>query len=152
MDVITDGLGSDLLSTRRAAATAMQDVVEEPPAEPVLKAATDSDIQVRAAAIKALGKVDDEKVIVPLIEALRSQDDAVRGAAADALKEAGELAVMPLVDLISSEQNEGTLYKAIQVLGHIGDKRAVKALEKVYEEDKRALVKQEAAIALNKIE
>jgi HEAT repeat protein len=56
------------------------------------------------------------------------------------------------VDLIGSEQDEGTLYKAVQILGDIGDERAVKALEKVYEEDSRSLVKQEAAIALNKIE
>ena len=59
---------------------------------------------------------------------------------------------MPLLELVDSEQDEGTLYKAIQVLGNIGDERAVKALEKVYEEDTRPLIKQEAAIALNKIE
>ena len=152
IDVITDGLGIDLLSARRSAAAAMQNVVEELPVEPLLKAAEDDDIQVKAAAIRALGKTKDAQAIAPLIEALKSKDDTARSAAADALKEAGELAVMPLVELIGHEQNEGTLYKAVQILGDIGDKRAVEALEKVYEEDTRPLVNQEAAAALNKIE
>jgi HEAT repeat protein len=152
MDVITDGLGIDLLSARRSAAAAMRDVVEEPPVEPLLKAAGDSDMQVKAAAIRALGKTNDAQAIAPLIEALKSKDDTARSAAADALKEAGELAVMPLVELIGREQDEGTLYKAVQILGDIGDERAVAALEKVYAEDTRPLVKQEAAAALNKIE
>jgi len=68
------------------------------------------------------------------------------------LKETGESAVMPLVDLIKQEQDIATLQKAIQTLGDIGDKRAVDTLEKVYAESKQPLVKQEAAVALNKIE
>jgi HEAT repeat protein len=152
VDVITDGLSIDLLSARRSAAEAMQNVVEEPPVEPLLKAAGDSDIQVRAAAIRALGKAKDAQAVAPLIDALKSGVDTVRAAAADALKEAGELAVMPLVELIGHEQDEGTLYQAVQILGDIGDRRAVEALEKVYAEDTRPLVRQEAATALNKIE
>ena len=79
-------------------------------------------------------------------------EDELYREAADALRETGELAVMQLVELIGYEQDEGTLYKAVQALGDIGDERAVEALEKVYAEDTRPLVKQEAAIALNKIE
>jgi len=152
VDTITNGLDADNLLARRAAAAATQDVVEEPPIEPLLKAAEDRDTEVKAAAIRSLGKTKDEKAIAPLIEALGSEDDTIRRAAAGSLKEMGGLAVMPLVELISHEKDESTLYKALQVLGDIGDKRAVKALEKVYEEDTRQFVKREAAIALNKIE
>jgi HEAT repeat protein len=152
VDVITDGLVTDLLSARRAAAAAMQNVVEEPPVEPLLKAMEDSDTEVKASAIRALGKAKDEEAIPPLIEALKSKDDTIRSAAAEALEQTGGLAVMPLVDLIGHEEDEGTLYKAVQILGDIGDDRAVEALEKVYDEDSRPLVKNEAATALNKIE
>ena len=59
---------------------------------------------------------------------------------------------MPLLELIKQEQDIATLQKAIQTLGDIGDKRAVDILTKLYEESKQPLVKQEAAVALNKIE
>lgn len=152
VDMITSGLGVELIPARRAAAIAIRDVVEKPAFEPLLKATKDGDKQVRTAAVRALGKVKDTRVIAPLIEAIRAKDDIIRSAAADALKETGELAVMPLVDLIKQEQDAGTLQRAIQALGDLGDKRAVGALEKVYAESKLPLVKQEAAIALNKIE
>lgn len=151
-DVIIDGLDADLLSARRAAAAAMQNVVEKPPVEPLIKAAEDSDAQVQLSATRALGKTKDARAVPVLIAALKAKDDAIRNIAADALAELGELAVMPLVKLLSSEQNEGTLYKAVQILGNIGDSRAVEALEKIYEEDTRPLVRGEAAKALNKIE
>ena len=151
-DVVIDGLDADLLSARRAAAAAMQNVMEEPPVEPLIKAAGDSDTQVRASATRALGKTKDARAVPVLIAALVAKDDAIRNIAADALADLNELAVMPLVKLLSSEQNEGTLYKAVQILGNIGDSRAVEALEKVYEEDTRPLVRDEAAKSLNKIE
>ncbi len=151
-DVIIDGLDADLLSARRAAAAAMKNVVEEPPVEPLIKAAGDSDTQVHASATRALGKTKDARAVPVLIAALVAKDDAIRNIAADALTELNELAVMPLVKLLSSEQDEGTLYKVVQILGNIGDSRAVEALEKVYEEDTRPLVLNEAAKALNKIE
>ena len=151
-DTITSGLGADLVQARRAAAIAIRDIVEKPAAEPLLKAVKDSDIQVRVAVVRALGKVKDARAIASLIEAIRAKDSTIRNAAADALKETGESAVMPLVDLIKQEQDIATLQKAIQTLGDIGDKRAVDTLEKVYAESKQPLVKQEAAVALNKIE
>ena len=150
--VIADGLIIDLISARRAAAAAMENVVEEPPLGPVLKATNDADTQVKASAIQALGKIKSAQSIDPLMEAMRSKNDVIRNAAAEGLKKAGELAVMPLVKLVGYEKDEGTLYRAVQILGDIGDKRAVEALEKVYSEDSRPLVKQEAAKALNKIE
>ncbi|MFC1712721.1 HEAT repeat domain-containing protein [Candidatus Poribacteria bacterium] len=151
-DVITDGLGADLLSARRAAAVAMQNAVEEPPVEPLIKAARDTDAQVRAAAISALGKTKDARAVPVLIEALKAEDDTIRSIAADVLPGLGELAVMPLVEFMGGEQDEGVLYKVIRILGDIGDERAVGALEKVYAEDARQLLKDEAAAALNKIE
>lgn len=150
--IITGGLDADSLSAKRAAAKAMQDVVEEPPVDPLIKAAADDDAQVKAAAIRALGKTKDAKAVPTLIAALEAEDDAIRNIAADALAELGELAVMPLVTVLSGEQGEGTLYKAIKILGDIGDDRAVDALDKVYKEDTRQLIKDEAANALNKIE
>jgi HEAT repeat protein len=59
---------------------------------------------------------------------------------------------MPLIELVKQEQDIATLQKAIMTLGDIGDKRALGILEKIYAESKQPLVKQEAAIALNKIE
>ena len=151
-NIIIDGLGAGLLSARRAAAAAMQNTMEEPPVEPLIKAAGDSDTQVQASATRALGKTKDARAVPVLIAALVAKDDAIGNIAADSLTELNELAVMPLVKLLSSEQNEGILYKAVQILGNIGDSRAVEALDKIYAEDTRPLVRNEAAKALNKIE
>ena len=151
-DVIIGGLDADLLSVRRAAAAAIQNAVEEPPVEPLIKAAGDNDTQVQAAAIRTLGRTKDERAVPVVIEALTAKDDTIRNIAADALEELNELAVMPLVELMGSEQGEGTLYKAIRILSDIGDERAVEALGKVYAEDTRQLLRDEAAAALSKIE
>ena len=152
VDAINKGLSADIVSAKRSAAIAIRDIVENPAADPLLKASKDNDVQVRSAVIRALGKVKDERAIIPLIEAIKAKDSDIRNAAADSLKEIGELATMPLVNLIKQEQDIATLQKAIQTLGDIGDKRAVDTLEKIYAESKQSLVKQEAAIALNKIE
>ena len=61
---------------------------------------------------------------------MSATDDTIRNIAADALAELGEVAVTSLVELMGSEQDEGTLYKVIRILGNIGDERAVEALEK----------------------
>jgi len=86
-----------------------------------------------------------------LIEAIKSKDSDISNAASESLKEIGEPAVMPLLDLVKQEQDIAMLRKAIQTLGDIGDERAIEPLEKIYAESKNSLIRQEAAVALNKI-
>lgn len=81
------------------------------------------DMEVRRAAIEALGKIGDNRAVEPLIRELRFYESD----AADALVNIGAPALEALLAALHSEFNRVRAVVA-QVLGRIGDARAVKPL------------------------
>lgn len=104
------------------------------------------DSYVRASAAKVLGKLKDIRAVHPLVAALRDKEDEVTKAAAEALGKIGT----PAVDaLIAALKTEGTRLTAAEVLGQIGDVRAVEPLISLLK-DKNTLLRETAAGALRK--
>lgn len=83
----------------------------------------------REHAAEALGQIGDKRAVEPLITAFRKivQDQRVREAAAKALGEFGSSVVEPLIAALKDE-NRVVRKLAAEVLGHIGDERAVEPL------------------------
>jgi len=97
--------------------------------ETILCLTTDSEGYVRYDAAMALGVLGDERAIGPLIALMQKPDDqhCVDSAAAMGLNRLGRTAVPALLDVL---QNGANLARrlAADVLGGIGDKRAVEPL------------------------
>ncbi len=104
----------------------------------------DPDPNNRLYAVYALGRVSDPREIQPLIDILGS--DEVGWLAAQALVNIGEPAVEPLLEALFSENEDVRLY-ATYALGQIGDRRASRALLKMFK-DEHPLVRQTAAEAI----
>jgi HEAT repeat protein len=103
-------------------------------------------------AINALGKTGSPKAVMPMIDQLGADSWSVRKAAAEALWEIGEPAVDPLVKCLASE-NPDVQYWAIQVLGEIGDTRAVAPIIKKLKDENQPEEKRISCIkALGEIE
>jgi HEAT repeat protein len=106
--------------------------------------------QLRYEAADALGKIKDPRIVGPLIEALNDRNSRVREAAAKSLKEVGEPAVEPLIATLRDE-NQDVCFKAIVVLGEIGDSRAVEPLVGVLKHFELWAMRFEAARSLGMI-
>jgi HEAT repeat protein len=101
----------------------------------------------------SVGKTRNPEAIEPLIKALKEdEDDRVRDSAAKALHQIGTPAVDPLIEELGGTKDMEIVIRIAQTLGDIGDKRAIKPLEKVYNEATNPLLKNETAKALNKID
>ena len=83
--------------------------------------ANQKDVQIRWDAIMALGQIGDPRAVDPIILALRDSRLSIRSAAKSALTKIGAPAVDSLIALLPS-------WDAAEVLGDIGDRRAVKPL------------------------
>jgi HEAT repeat protein len=106
--------------------------------------------QLRYEAAAALGKIKDPRVVGPLLEALNDRNIRVKEAAAKSLKEVGEPAVEPLIASLRDE-NQEVCFKAIVLLGEIGDSRAVEPLVGVLKNFELWAMRFEAAKALGMI-
>ncbi|MFA6056254.1 MAG: HEAT repeat domain-containing protein [Thermodesulfovibrionales bacterium] len=106
--------------------------------------------QLRSEAADALGKIKDPRIVGPLIEALNDRNSRVREAAAKSLKEVGEPAVEPLLASLKDE-NQDVSFKAIVLLGEIGDSRAVEPLVGVLKHFELWAMRFEAARSLGMI-
>jgi HEAT repeat protein len=92
--------------------------------QPLLDALKDADSNVRAGAAKALATLG-EPIVPKLVEALK--DGGSRAAASDALSRIGKVCtpqVLPLID----EEDEALRIAVAELLGKLGDPRAVPAL------------------------
>ena len=87
----------------------------------------DEDSLVRFTAASALGEASTEHAIPPLLDALQDEDPAVERAAHDAVIRLGELVVLPLISLLTSQESQGRR-SVIQALGSLRDTRAVMPL------------------------
>lgn len=149
---IIDALDDTSSEVRNIAAKATLEYLENPPLAPLLKLATDPDPSTRNYAILAIGKTRNPEAIHSLVKILKEDtDENVQSSAAKALESIGSPAVEPLTELLKSTDME-LIVRVAQVLGNIGDSRAVAPLEAVYKKDNRPLVKNEVAKALNKID
>jgi HEAT repeat protein len=106
--------------------------------------------QFRYEAADALGKIKDPRIVGPLLEALNDRNKRVREAAAKSLKEVGEPAVEPLIASLR-EENQDVCFKAIVLLGEIGDTRAIEPLVGVLKNFELWAMRFEAARALGMI-
>jgi len=89
---------------------------------------------VRLRAVEALGKIGDARAVEPLIEVLKDEYEPIqRSAAAEALVNIGEPAVEPLIQAMKDSNN--VLWKAVWILGKIGDARAAESLISAMEDN-----------------
>ncbi len=102
--------------------------------EPLIAALKDSDRNVRAAAADALGTIGDPRAVQPLCAAIRDPDGYVYIAAGKWLPNFGVLAVEPLLTVLK-DPDENVSKRAPEILGSIGDPRAVQPL--IYEFENR---------------
>ncbi len=152
-NIIINAMTDDNAATRRVAAKAIWEIIDNPPLSLLLKAMKDSDPDVRNYVTLAVGKTRNPEAIGPLIKALKEdEDDRVRDSAAKALHQIGTPAVDPLIKELAGTKDMEIVIRIAQTLGDIGDKRAIKPLEKVYNEATNPLLKNETAKALNKID
>ena len=152
-NIIINALTDIDAATRRVAAKAVWEIIDDPPLSLLLKAMKDVDPDVRNYATMSAGKTRNPEAIEPLIKALKDdEDDRVRDSAAKALHLIGTPAVDPLIKELEGTKDMEILIRIAQTLGDIGDKRAIKPLEKVYNEATNPLLKNETAKALNKID
>jgi HEAT repeats len=103
---------------------------------------------VARAAARELGRLSHPKSFGPLIALLEQAD--VRQSAAEALVRIGAQAVEPLMAALKSAQPAGR-QEAAQVLGEIGDKRALDSLIEIVQADDNYAVRASAATALGQL-
>ena len=163
-------------AVRYKAATILYKIGDPRAVEPLIAALKDENVIVRYYAATAMGDFGVVRAVIPLTEVLRGGLQNVNAAAAQALKklgwkpdlgetgawywinmsewkklkEMGPIAVEPLVTALETG-NESIRAYAAEVLGDIGDLRAVKPLIVALEEDREVIVCCDAARALGKI-
>jgi HEAT repeat protein len=90
---------------------------------------------VRKSAAVALGKMKESRAIPYLFEGLSDPHFSVRMSSASALVEIGEPSVKPLIELLNHPTDTIAVYLAIESLGKLKEKYAVKPLLKELEDD-----------------
>jgi len=112
----------------------------------------DADADVRNYAARAVGKTRSAEAVPPLVKILQEDENQqVRASAAGSLEKLGKSAVDPLIKVLEGTEDMELTIRIVQILGNLGDKKAIKPLEKVYKETSNTVLKNETAKALNKI-
>jgi HEAT repeat protein len=151
--IILEGLKDPDVEVRRVASKAMAELFENPPADQLVGLLKDQDADIRNNATVAIGKTRTAETAKMLAKAMRDdKSEEVRNSAGLALDTLGEVAVEPVIELLKGTNDMELTIRAAQILGNLGDKRAVPALESAYKKSKRDLEKNEIAKALNKID
>lgn len=97
------------------------------------KVLTHENYHERCCATRALGRIRDKSAVEHLIGALKDPNENVRGAAVRALERSStsdDRAVEPLVEILK-DPDFAYRETVVEVLGKIGDERAVNALNKI---------------------
>jgi HEAT repeat protein len=141
-------------AVRKQSANSLGNIGGKEATDPLIDALEDRDWHVRKYAAVALGKLKDERAIPTLLESLNDEDSDVRWKAESGLVKIGEKAVEPLIELISTKDWQ-LRARAVEVLGKIGDDRAIKPLIKIITPgkywDQHRQVRGKTAEALGKI-
>jgi HEAT repeat protein len=114
----------------------------------LIKASRQGDYEIRGKAIHALGELGSAEAVERLVDSL--EDQLLRDQATNALKMIGEPAVEQLIQTMSHDDYRVRI-AAVQMLGEIGDWRAVKSLMSALEGDNSYGVRTQAAEALGRI-
>jgi len=123
--------------------------IGEPAVDPLISVLDDPEIWNRIEAAVHLGNIGHSKAVESLVTALGDKYWNVRDASAAALVKMGRKAVDPLINAMLTGNKEAYV-KIVETLAEIGDRRAIKPLVYVLK-DKRRFVRQNAAIALEKM-
>ena len=141
--------GADLVQER--AAWALTLVRNGEIVSPLRTALSDNDWRVRAYAAWGLGETRDSRATDVLTGALRDSHWRVRMHAASGLQRLGTTrTVDPLVKALADDYWQVRI-SAIDALAWIGDRRALPALQTVAQSDPRAMVREEAQSAIQRI-
>ena len=127
VDALIAALNDKSWAVRRNATIALGDIGDEKGYEPLLSSINDKDWHVRKYAAIALGKIGDERAIDPLVKALNDEDSDVRWKSILALGKIGTPAVKPLLNAFETDEWQ-VRGRVAEVLGNIGDERAVEPL------------------------
>lgn len=114
----------------------------------LLEALKTKDFNIQREAAKAIGQFGGPEVVAPLIEILK-MGGKVTSVIADVLGELGDVAVLPLLELLSSENSKVKAFAA-HALSKIADKRAVEPLISALKDTNHQVVRN-AAYALANI-
>lgn len=92
--------------------------------DPLMQMLNDGSESVRAHAVWALGAINDTRSISLLIATLSARSVSVTSAVEGVLRKFGQAAVEPLIAELTSNHDEETRWRAINILGDIGDARS----------------------------
>ena len=133
---------------RRRAAEVLGIIGDPRAVQPLVAALGDQDIGVRWQAIRALGRIG-AAAVEPLVSVLGTTTNGVRWWAAAAVEKLGASAVQALIRALS-DKNWELRQQAVEVLGALGDKRAVEPLVAMLKDSNGGVVTR-AAVALEKL-
>lgn len=155
IDALIEAMNSDSWRVRENAAKSLGNIGDKKALQPLINALDDKEWRVRKVVAVSLGKLADEKAVKPLLKTLNDDDADVQRKTIEALEKMGDSAFQPLMDLFEKEENWYIRTKAAEVLGDIGDKRAVKpfleVLSKKKKKDRNRFVRGRVIEALGKI-
>jgi HEAT repeat protein/energy-coupling factor transporter ATP-binding protein EcfA2 len=135
---------------RRSAAEALGKIGDASAVKPLITALRDQDTGVRRSAAEALGKIGDARAVKSLISVLRDSEASVQRRAAEALEKIGEPSIKPLIAELRAPETQVRWF-AVDILGRLGDARALPELERVAREDKDVFVADAARKAIARI-
>ncbi len=153
VEPLTEALKDGSWHVRKDAVVALGKIGDEQAFEHVADALEDDEGHVRKYAALALAKIGDEKAIPYLVETLEDDDTDVQWKAIIALEKIGDPAVEPLINLLKAD-NWHVKGKVAEILGNIGDERAVEPLIRFLVGGKKSMnkyVRGKAAEALGNI-
>ena len=154
VETLIEALKSDSWLVREHAAKALGSIGDRDGVEPLISALDDDEWRVRKQAVIALGLIADERAIKPLISHLSYEDIDVKRKTIEILANMGDIAYEPLMELFKGD-DWYTRSKAAQVLGKIGDQRAVDifidTLSKRKKEDRNRYIRGRVAEALGNL-
>jgi HEAT repeat protein len=88
----------------------------------------EEDRDVRMAASRALGRIRDPRAIEPLLEALDAPESWLPARVAEVILQFGDMSFDALVGLLGRQEDSGARPWAAQILGDLGNSRAVPVL------------------------
>jgi len=138
--------------TRRMAIKALGEIGDERATIPLIEALKYPDQRIQAPAAEALGKIGDTRAILPLIHALEYSNNSstAGGARAGLVLIDDPQAAEPLIELLSRRKDYVRGYVA-DILGSLGDNRAIEPLIDMYRNDPRKGNSKSALKALIKL-
>lgn len=154
VDELINALNSDSWTVRENAAKALGNMKVEEAVDPLIKTLEDKEWRVRKYAVIALGEIGDKKAVESLLKTLKDEDADVARKTVDALGKMGNDSFQPLMDLFNGK-DWFIRSKAAEVLGNIGDRRAVQpfidTLNYKRKDDRNRYVRGRVVEALGKI-